>query len=446
MSYARPHIASLLENDRIRSNIHAVLCGEFLEISIFPESNTTGCDRPTQEGEPSNPESPESILARSIARSQKRIRQAVNANGLWILHTLTYAIEHPRYFQGEKPFVLRSLEWQKNRERVIEDWRIFARKMRRYQEKRRKSFRYVCVIETHEGKRAIDTTVKQGCFHIHFVSDEIFPKRLLQAKWGHGLCNFSDWRKGRKSEDMKAENDLPACTNPGAYMSKYLGKQGEDIEGGKKRYWLSTGLRKPRRVSEKELNEIFSGTCALQWKGTSCRHIDGKESPYVTEHYTYRVGREFALPTSDTQTQKEKRLRKNRVKYAHSVLADKLKDYAEEKELYKKAGNNLYSRDGREYQGFKNRHRESRVVDERAKKDLANTKIHLQRINADDCQSRDRPAKKNIGSKRRNRFLKFLHYRATRLRFTARNTVFKTRENGSPPGLQSRVPAKAKER
>lgn len=230
--------------------VNAVLCGKFIELTITPEKIHSGHSNNAAGGSQSKePESPESIVARSAARSRRTVRRLCNCNNMFFMHTLTFAVSHIKYFKGERPFILVPIEKQKDRDAVIKLWKAFARKLRDKEASKGRYLRYIAVIEVHTGKRAHDTTVKQGCYHIHFVSDRLYNKRQLQHLWQHGLCNHSDWTKGRKKRDLDDTDTLPAPDNPGAYLSKYIGKDGEDVEVGKKRYWASRNLMKPVKLS-----------------------------------------------------------------------------------------------------------------------------------------------------------------------------------------------------
>jgi len=229
--------------------VTATLCGEYLELLFSPERTHSGEGQPPKNAATNTQrESDEDRLKRSISRSQKTVRHLCNTNRLYVLYTLTYAVTHPDYFPGEKPFVLRELSHQKDREKVLDDWRQFARKIREYESRKDRHFCYVAIIEKHTGKRAKDTTVKADTYHIHFLTDRIHNKRMIQSKWGHGLVNYSDWRIGTKSRDMADDYDGKPPTNPGVYASKYLGKDMNGEHSGRKRYWASNNLLKPIKM------------------------------------------------------------------------------------------------------------------------------------------------------------------------------------------------------
>jgi hypothetical protein len=243
-------------------NVTATLCGEYLELLISPERTRSGEGHPPKNAATNTQrESDEDRLRRSISRSQKTVRHLCNTNRLYVLYTLTYAVTHPDYLPGEKPFVLRDLDHQKDRERVLEDWRQFMRKIRAYEARKDRHFQYVAIVEKHTGKRAKDATIKVDTYHIHFLTDRIHSKRMIQAKWGHGLVNYSDWRIGTKSRDMADDYDGKPPTNPGVYASKYLGKDMGGEYSGRKRYWASNNLLKPIKMhGDDALKAAVGGT------------------------------------------------------------------------------------------------------------------------------------------------------------------------------------------
>lgn len=306
---------SLRNSVASHDTIHAVLCGDILEITIRPEALSPAIGD-VSNGTSKDPETEESILNRSIARSQKMIRHFVNCNRLNVLHTLTFAPKHPDYFEGEKPFLIVPLEAQKEREIVLTLWRAFVRNMRAYTRKKGYAFKYVAVIERHTGKRLLsDRSVKEGTYHIHFCSNRVYSKRLLQAKWAHGFCNFSDWMKGRKSSDLAEENDLPPCDNPGIYMSKYTGKDMETETPGKKRYWASRNLWKPVQIDREMIGELFPAMTQL-WQGSHQVELDEGRFIYIHKA-TYHVENSpyDSLRCQTPIEPAEIRTRKNRIRY-----------------------------------------------------------------------------------------------------------------------------------
>lgn len=246
------------------SKITAALCGDYIEITYSPELIHGGREGGPKKAIIGNPkelsegakETPEDILKRSIRRSQRTVRRLCNCNKLYVLWTLTYAAQHIDYYEGETPFSIIDIETQKDREAVLEHWRAFARKMRREEQEAGSIFRYVAIIEKHTGKRASgDKTVKNDTYHIHFLADKIYDKRRIQALWNHGLVNYSDWRVGTRNGDLSNTYEGKPPDNPGAYASKYLGKDMAEEEVGRKRYWASRNLDREVSLQGQEVIE-----------------------------------------------------------------------------------------------------------------------------------------------------------------------------------------------
>lgn len=274
------------------SSLSGVLCGDFLEVSKTPEKRSIGQPSTKSITGIGEKESAEEILNRSIQRSQKAIRQITNTNSLYVLHTLTFAIEHPKYFKGEKPFQIVPIDEQTDREKVLVYWRQFARKMRDYEWSKGRLFRYLAVIEKHTGKRADrDNTIKTGTYHIHFLSDRIFGKRLLQHKWRHGFCNFADWREGTKSEDLQDKCDAPPPDNPGAYASKYVGKDADGEYPGRKRYWASRSLSRPERLHPDDCRALIYGQQPIYYNESE---VEKEGRVFKTWKATFKIDRSSA--------------------------------------------------------------------------------------------------------------------------------------------------------
>ena len=104
-------------------------------------------------------------------------------------------------------------------------WTMFSRWLQRM---RRDgfAFRYVAVPETQ----------KRGAWHFHVAIDEFLPIRVVQRHWS--AC-------GGGNVDVKHFNNRP-CSNKvegcAKYIGKYIGKELEGAEFGRKRYRASTGI------------------------------------------------------------------------------------------------------------------------------------------------------------------------------------------------------------
>lgn len=327
--------------------VNAFLCGKYFELTITPEKQHTGFSNSSARGVCNKePETPEGILARSAARSRRQIRRLCNCNNLFFMHTLTFAVNHIKYFRGERPFILVPIEVQKDREMVVAFWKAFARKLRKKEEDKGREFRYIAVIEKHTGKRSKDTTIKQGCYHIHFVSDRLFHKRQLQHMWRHGLCNHSDWTQGRKKHDLDDTDTLPPPDNPGAYLSKYVGKDAEQAEGGKKRYWASRNLRKPIPIRGSDALRVAGyGVEIYRRDRLIMTHDDGTQ---IHSYTSTRVLPDDRLYTAEfsgvSDTPEKRRIKRRKMQYENHLYQQDFVRRIKYEKLHGKSGEGVIDR------------------------------------------------------------------------------------------------------
>lgn len=327
--------------------VNAVLCGKFLELTISPEKVHCGFSNSAAGGETNKePETPESILARSAARSRRQVRRLCNCNNLFFMHTLTFAVEHIKYFKGELPFVLIPLEEQKDRDKVVELWKAFARKLRKKEYDEGRDLRYIAVIERHTGKRAHDTTIKEGCFHIHFVSDRLYHKRQLQHLWQHGLCNHSDWTQGRKRKDLDEIDTLPAPDNPGAYLSKYIGKDSEQTEGGKKRYWASKNLKKPLPIKGSDALKVAAFGMEIYTRDRTIVTLD--DGTQIHSYTSTRVLPDDKLYRSEfsgvSDTPEKRRHKQLKIQYENYLYQQQYQERVRYENIYRRPSQGIIDR------------------------------------------------------------------------------------------------------
>lgn len=287
--YPRLRLGDSISKSAICCIVHEHIwqCGDYYEITRTREGALEGVPPPAAAGTKAEKESSESIEARSVARARRRVRRLVNANRLYDMVTLTLApdvgVLDSRNGESWRQI---PLEEQFDRQRIIALWDAYRRRMR---DVRGKDFPYVCVIEKHTGKRAGDTTIKTGTYHVHYCTsirlqgaDLKRAEGFIQKIWGHGLCNITPWDRGRRSEDL-GPIDLPPATNPGAYMAKYFGEKGDDATGreqNQRRYWTSRGLVKPAKVPPESIDVE---ELELIWENAV--EVDGKK---ILISQTYR--------------------------------------------------------------------------------------------------------------------------------------------------------------
>lgn len=369
MSKLHAHPDSQINSLASNARLNGFLCGNFLEVCWQREGTPKGQEC-AEQGSHINTtqETSESVLARSAARSRREVRRLCNTNQLFFMHTLTFAVRHITYYKNETPFVLVGIEDQKSREKVIAHWKVFARRLRRQEESKGTFFRYIAVIERHTGKRTKDTTIKLGTYHIHFVSDKLYHKRKLQKLWKHGLCNHSDWTKGRKKKDLDKTDTLPPPDNPGAYLSKYIGKDSELCEANRKRYWVSRNLDRPIPMAGKELSELACSGKTIYYNPT----YFGKESEdadriIVRQNWTVYL-KNPPISRRKPKSKREQVYRLNKIRFEQNDHVLRLKRRIPNENLHRGTGetvvSNIITRDwvhlqqGRtEDEGFKIRQR-----------------------------------------------------------------------------------------
>jgi hypothetical protein len=292
MSYRHPVQLDFIGRHREHSALSAVLCGDYVETTLHPTFAVAGQDRAPQQVRKSALTADERARLSQMSannRATRMIRQLTNANRLYVLHTLTYAVSQPTLFDDEAPWTIRPVDWTRIRDNVIADWTRFARAYRDHCKALDTPFCYIALIERHTGKRASDTSIKIGTYHVHFVSNRVHDKRTLQRYWTHGLCNYSDWRVGRKSRDLQDGYDLPPCDNPGAYISKYIAKDADNSDRAlnRKRYWTGGLTSKPIRLSDSEAARYCAGA-KLIWERLITIDVPGYTADIIKQ--TYYIG------------------------------------------------------------------------------------------------------------------------------------------------------------
>lgn len=168
-------------------------------------------------------EDKESIKQRSLIRSKMRLRRLINANGsdLDKFVTLTFA---------------------RNITSVDGANREFKNFIKRLKYNLDKELKYIAVIQFQE----------RGSIHYHILFNcDYIPHSKLEDIWGNGFVKI---------------NQINGVDNVGAYVVKYMKSELENIPKGKKRYFHSRNLNKPkviknhRRVSRwlSELEDVSS--------------------------------------------------------------------------------------------------------------------------------------------------------------------------------------------
>lgn len=113
----------------------------------------------------------------------------------------------------------------------------FKKFIKRLEYRENKKIKYLAVIEFQD-------TYGRGAIHYHCLLDiSYIPQAELQTIWGLGIVNI-----------QAIEN----VDNLGAYLIKYMTKDSNDIRlRGKKGYLMSRNLKRPEKVTNKDLSDFL---------------------------------------------------------------------------------------------------------------------------------------------------------------------------------------------
>lgn len=213
------------------------VCGDFVEeistsslwlTGIAPD-HTTG-------GKP--PLSDEEINKRCATRAQKNVRRIVNTNRFRFMWTFTFA----PYKEGMNTLETQA---QKDYHEVRKQWKKFLRKVYKAEGK----FPWLVVLELHDSTETSD--VKRGTYHLHFATNKRLNWKKTGMLWGLGFVRFDDFQKPMAERGGEVRN-------PGAYMSKYIGKAFDKQTRGLKRFSCSRDIKRPAKLSGEGLEKFLS--------------------------------------------------------------------------------------------------------------------------------------------------------------------------------------------
>jgi len=239
-----------------------------------------------------------------LRRQKQTVRRYTNLNKLHFMYGLTFALKKNEKVKGLR-FVL-SREEQKDRESVERAWNIRRGNIRKYCERKGRDFKYIKILERHDGERTSEE--KRGTFHIHLASDRPFPKSKLQELWGYGTVWIDDFNKSKKrvnGETITGKRKSPVA-DPGRYLAKYIDKDFEEHgkEPYKRAFSPSKNLRKPipirdsyaiRRVLNNPAKHLDTETLIeLKKMGIDTRDISNEE--IWSKCLTYQSEFEVSFP------------------------------------------------------------------------------------------------------------------------------------------------------
>jgi len=178
---------------------------------------------------------------RASRRAKQKLRRLINANV-------------GKYGETSKFLTLTFKENVQDLEWANGEFKKFIQRLNYRLFKKRSGLKYVCVVEFQE----------RGAVHYHvvFFNMPYVPVNEVAEVWGHGFVKL---------------NKIDEVDNVGAYVVKYMGKTFDSDDDdddpppgggggkrrrdkGKKRYFVSRGLIKPKErvINEKELNEMVA--------------------------------------------------------------------------------------------------------------------------------------------------------------------------------------------
>lgn len=187
---------------------------------------------------------------RHLLRAKKKVQRLVNRNNLHYMWTVTFAPNYNTNVQGLKKVV--PVELQGDREEIMKVWSRWEQRFQSLCSEHGLKFKYVMVLERHEGSKT--SSLKKGTYHFHIATNMRIDKHLLQKLWGYGIVWIDDFNKSKKLIDGKVtlSGKRDPITDPGLYISKYIGKAlGKDGNYCKRSFSCSTGLKQPVCLRDK---------------------------------------------------------------------------------------------------------------------------------------------------------------------------------------------------
>jgi len=256
------------------------LCGDFVEVCTLISPCVTGLDnsdtRQVREStEADRQDRQEKSRKKAAWRAMKAIRRLTNVNRCRYMWTLTLA---PPSQENKIFYECIPLELQRDYDAVRGLWKAFLRRFKK--ELGGPTFRWILVLELHDSKKTSDE--KRGTWHLHFTTPDRLEWEDIMHFWTHGHVRFDDFQRGKKGQ-RKGE-----VRNPGAYMSKYIGKNFDESNFNKKRYTRSRNTLRPTKISlDSWYNQYFQHDMKIVWVSKrEFKTDDGKV--FLNSSITYR--------------------------------------------------------------------------------------------------------------------------------------------------------------
>lgn len=226
---------------KARESASVWLCGEFVEIIRTSSTFLTGVS-PSQEGGPKKALSEDEVSKRCAVRAQKQVRRICNTNDFRYMWTLTMCPANSDYAKNYAEPVCTLTQRHYKSVRCL--WGRFIRRIYKHTGK----FAWLTIFELHDSKKTSES--KRGTYHIHFTTGERLDWAQIGTIWRHGNVRFDDFKKNVKERRGKVRN-------PGAYLSKYVGKSFDESNRHQKRYSCSQDVKRPLKVSLNYYEEML---------------------------------------------------------------------------------------------------------------------------------------------------------------------------------------------
>ena len=226
-----------------RSNGVAWICGDFVEVCVTTSHYLTGVGLPDNEGIGRPPETADSIAKRCAMRAKKQIRRICNTNRMRYMWTLTMCPGNSEYADNYPNPVCTIT--QRHYKSMRDLWKRFARKLRT----QFNNPPWLAVFELHDSDKTSEE--KRGTYHIHFATNVVLDWAAVGKAWGHGNVRFDDFGAAKSERGGEVRN-------PGAYLSKYVGKSFDVHNAHHKRYTRSSNTLLPQKIAFEDVETILS--------------------------------------------------------------------------------------------------------------------------------------------------------------------------------------------
>ena len=209
-------------------------CGDFLEIITTSSAYLSGIEPPKGDEKAKKKETLEEMNKRIAIRAQKQVRRIVNTNRFNIMWTLTMCPKTSKYAGNyKKPVPVKD---QTDYDKMRKLWKAFIRRLR----KAYPGIKWLVVFEFHDSSKT--SALKRGTYHFHLAVKQYIPFNIMLNIWQHGNVREDYFNEEKEERGGKVRN-------PGAYMSKYVGKAFNRKAIYRKRYTRSRNSLTPKKYS-----------------------------------------------------------------------------------------------------------------------------------------------------------------------------------------------------